>query len=207
MIEEPAMNQEPRYMSIAFNTSCARPTEILHSSELRLFKRKLDQNTINSLSTSICDLKDGVTVSLLADIAVDGEQQVVERKHLSREQLQSDDWIVFHNLKTMFKQWIQRKENDERIIKIIMQGGCASISPENIGFEFTDGKEPLLLAFLESEEAKIEDIIEIGKNIYTNDLERRRRQIEVDIGITQAKKAKTSANSGCRLHKLSVSVM
>lgn len=192
-------NEGPQYQKVTFNISCVKPYEDIQSSELRFYKEGVDSKTLDLLSSNICQLNEGIMVSLLAaELISDGQDHVIQSVVLSRETLMKDEWIVFHNFKSLFVEWIQEATTNHlqnRTFKLVLQGGCAGLHPEEIGFRFKE--QPLLVLFLKNQDTTVDrQVIEhIAK--MTSEVRRRR---QLDNAQTKA-----STSQFCQLQHYNVS--
>lgn len=127
----------------------------LLSSELRFYKEAINIKTLEALSSDICPLSDkGVVLSLLVDL--NGQDHIVESITLSTDDLLTNKWSVFYNFKSLLSEWIQtHSHTNNKTFKLVLQGGCAGIHPENIGFRFKE--DPLLVVFLKKQDSYVDD--------------------------------------------------
>ena len=158
----------------------------MQSSELRVFKKRLSVQSINSLSNNICDLNRGVNITIKAEMS-SGEIQLIEKRFISRRTLRRDHWIVYGQVQALFTDWLNHDRHKIKEIQVILQDGCASISPADIGIKPVRNKAPLLVAFLES----------------NNDLEMT-QQIIHSMRRRQINNRDVAANSVCGLKNFTV---
>ena len=192
-IETPVLSNAPQYQLISFNVSCIKDEETVYSSELRIHKSSITNDTIQSLKTNICPLNKGVNVSLLADIYNDGHDHVVQSVQLTPENLLSDDWIVFRDINPVLSQW-KRSNNlgKNQTVKLVLQAGCASVHPSSIGIMQTmNSTQPLMVVFANSNNDAVK------KKMFENFINK----------MPQATKEKRAshATSACKLHEYTVS--
>ena len=142
-----------------------------------------------SFNSSICPIENsGVTLSLLTSLMPDGKDHIIERVPISFESLLNEGWIQFHtNLKPVLSEWLQKsQEQVERTFKLVLQGGCASIDLEEIGF--TLQQDPLLVTFVRNKSNKMEEeVIEQMAKTTVKSMPRIKRQTnskpKKDFGI------------------------
>lgn len=161
--------------------------EIVHSSELRIYKEGISPETLDQLSTELCNLNNGVTVILLADLGQDNTMQVVGRVALTREELLIDKWIVFYQFTSTYKDWVQYSSNRGRAahVQLALKGACAGVSVTELGLMIDPTREPLLVAFLESSNPEIERRLYQQMIESNGEVERFKRQSSNTIGVCQ----------------------
>lgn len=205
----------PQYQEVTFNISCTRPNVTVYSSEIRFYKSKINSETINTLSSGLCQLNNGVVLLLLADLQGNGRDQVIEKVNLSRKRLMSDEWIVFRNFKSVYTQWKANHGNMEnRVVKLVLQGGCASIHPSSIGLNITvsdnkEMKDPLMVVFVDTSpnsEAEQKMLQHIVQTVGTLSIEHKKRQIENTIvANSNGVSGEHDITNSCQLQKYTVS--
>lgn len=174
------VTSRPQYQSIMFNLSSIRFSDnddsALQYAELRIHKERVMSDHLHSLNSSICPIENsGVTLSLLTSLMSDGKDHIIERVPISYESLLSEGWIQFYaNLKPVLSEWLQKsQEKVERTFKLVLQGGCASIKLEQIGFSLQ--QDPLLVTFVRNKNNKMEEEVIEQMTKTTISMSRRKR--------------------------------
>ena len=140
---------EPSHLLLLFNISCSTTEELVNSSELRIYKESISPETLDEMSTELCNLNDGVTIIALADLGQDDTMQVVGRVALTREELLIDKWIVFYHFTSTYIDWVNYNNSDGMAVELALKGACDGIAVTELGFIMDPDREPLLVAFLE----------------------------------------------------------
>ena len=170
---------------------------MLQYTELRVHKRGVTHERLLSLSSSICPIKDtGVSLSLLISLRSDGRDHILETISISYDLLLKEGWIQFHRrLKPVLSEWMQQTEDEQRTFKLVLQGGCAGINLEEIGFDLKE--DPLLVTFVRNEDSnKIEEkVMEQMARTVAKDSMGRKKRIVVE----------TPKDNSCKLHPYNVS--
>lgn len=209
-------NNGPQYQEVTFNISCTRPNETVYSSEIRFYKSKINSKTIDKLSSGLCQLNNGVVLSLLADLQGNGRDQVIEKVNLSRKRLMRDEWIVFRNFKSAYTQWKADHGNlENRVVKLVLEGGCASIHPSSIGLNSTasnekEMKDPLMVVFVDTNpnsEAEQKMLQHLVQTVGTLSIEHKKRQIENNIINSEGVSGEHDITNSCQLQKYIVSIL
>ncbi|XP_011402506.1 PREDICTED: bone morphogenetic protein 2-like [Amphimedon queenslandica] len=174
------VTSRPQYHSIKFNLSSIQYRDsndsTLQYAELRIYKDRVVSDHLHSLNSSICPIENsGVTLSLLTSLMSDGKDHIIERVPISYESLLNEGWIKFHtNLKPVLSEWLQKSQEVERIFKLVLQGGCASIKLEEIGFSLQ--QDPLLVTFVRNKSNKMEEEVMEQMTKTTISMSRRKRE-------------------------------
>ena len=136
--------------ALNFNTTFyAKPNEIPHSAEVRIFKEALSEEEINNLESRGCDLTE-IQVELYEKISLTGRMSLQQVTSLRREQLTANTWVVFANVTRAYLRWIAAsRANAANLVslRLVLGGSCADIHPSQLGFTLKLGKEPLILSF------------------------------------------------------------